>query len=277
MLLGTSQNQLLRASLGNIVGATGCVLALVIAGPLVERRRLADFGLLWSAWEGARVAIGVVLGAALVGLIAVVLAAGGALSLRLQPWSTFAGASIGAAAGGFVVRYLFGSLFEELFARGYLLRTLAEVCRGSGLRPEHAVVLAAALTAVLFGVAHLANPDASARSALNLTLLGLVFSLPMVATGRLGLSVGLHAGWNIMQNTVLGLPNSGKASQVALFRTDVIGAAAWTGGPFGLEGGWATTVILFVVLGIGSAWLFRDPATRIAAQLADAPSARRAA
>jgi membrane protease YdiL (CAAX protease family) len=195
----------------------------------------------------------------------------------LQPWSTFSGASIGAAAGGFVVRYLFGSLFEELFARGYLLRTLAEVCRGSGLRREPAVVLAAALTAVLFGVAHLANPDASARSALNLTLLGLVFALPMVATSHLGLSVGLHAGWNIMQNTVLGLPNSGKASLVALVRTDVVGPVAWTGGPFGLEGGWATTVLLFVVLGIGGAWLSRDPATRIAARLADAPTPRRAA
>lgn len=138
---------------------------------------------------------------------------------------------------GQLIRYLSGSFFEELFSRGYLLRTVAEAARGAGMQRAGAVLLAACATALLFGFLHLFNPEASFLSIANLTLLGLLFALPMIVTGRLGLSIGLHMGWNVSQNIVFGLPNSGKLSETALLVSQDVGPAVWTGGDFGTEGG----------------------------------------
>ena len=75
-----------------------------------------------------------------------------------------------------------------------------------------------------------------------------------VYTGRLSLPIGLHMAWNVFQNNVFGLPNSGKPANTSLWVTETGTADLWTGGGFGLEGGLLSLVA--VALGSVLVWLW---------------------
>ena len=135
-----------------------------------------------------------------------------------------------------------------------------------------AVLLAAAATSLLFGLLHLLNPGASLLAVVNLTLLGLLFALPMIVTGRLSLSIGLHMGWNIFQNNVFGLPNGGKPSNTSLLVTQDVGPAIWTGGSFGPEGGLSAFIAVLLGFVLVAGWLrMRKQMPRLELSLADPP------
>jgi hypothetical protein len=58
----------------------------------------------------------------------------------------------------------------------------------------------------------------------------------MVLTGNLAVPIGVHFGWNVVQNNVLGLPNGGKPPVASLLAADVTGPQSLSGGAFGPEG-----------------------------------------
>ena len=122
------------------------------------------------------------------------------------------------------------------------------------MRRRQALIFSWVVTSLLFGCLHLANPNATLLSALNITLLGLLFGMGMVYTGSLALPIGLHMAWNVFQNNVFGLANSGKPAVTSLLVTDVRGADMWIGGLFGPEGG----LLSLVAIGLGGAlvWLW---------------------
>lgn len=145
----------------------------------------------------------------------------------------------------FVVAIL-GALFvfvvigvtEELMFRGYVLRNCAEGIRGVGIAPRTAVIGGWLLSSALFGAFHVLNPNANWISTINLTLAGMMLGLPMVLTGRLGMSIGLHIAWNFVQGNIYGFPVSGNDfSRVTVFETLTSGPDLWTGGRFGPEAG----------------------------------------
>lgn len=128
------------------------------------------------------------------------------------------------------------------------------------------------LTSLLFGALHLVNPNATILGALNVSLLGMLFGLSMVYTGRLALSIGLHMAWNIFQNILFGLPNSGKPAVVALLVTENTGPLLWTGGAFGPEGG--LLALGAIILGMLLVWgwlryLYKKPT--LVLELSDPP------
>jgi len=159
-----------------------------------------------------------------------------------------------------------------LFSRSYLLRMIAENLRGAGMSRTRSVLYATAATSLLFGLLHLFSPDASILSLVNLTLLGLLFAIPMLITGRLGFSIGIHMGWNIFQNNIFGFPNGGKPSHATVLAAQAHGPEFWTGGAFGPEGGFAIFVVLTVVLVSLICW-FRRRSEKLTLQLslADPP------
>jgi membrane protease YdiL (CAAX protease family) len=90
---------------------------------------------------------------------------------------------------------------EEIICRGVLFRIVEE-----GLGTWWALLI----SALFFGAAHLANPEATVWAALAIAIeAGLLFGLLYHLTRSLSLCIGLHAAWNFAQGTIYGIPVSG--------------------------------------------------------------------
>lgn len=112
--------------------------------------------------------------------------------------------------------------------------------------------LALAVSAVLFGLAHLVNPGATVWGAVAIAIeAGLMLGAAYVATGSLWLPIGLHLGWNIATVAVFGTVTSGSASRGAIVTATTSGPDWLTGGSFGPE----ASVIAVVVCSAASAIL----------------------
>jgi len=221
-LLHATKNPLLEASLTNFFAALGFGLALIISARFFDHQSLNHYGLYFNRIWWIELGLGFVFGCMIMAVVFGFQFLAGWVVVQDTIQTNITSAPFFLAFFGQLVRFFSGSFFEELFSRGYLLRMIAETARGSGMHRVVAVLSAAVATALLFGLLHIFNPGASLISVINLTLLGLLFALPMIVTGRLALSIGLHAGWNLFQNSVFGLPNSGKPGNTSLLVTQDI-------------------------------------------------------
>ena len=222
------------------IAATGALTLLVVAvaGVLVDRRRLSDFGFRVDREWWVDLAFGLLLGAVAMSLVFAVEYALG--------WVVVTGTFVGGALGflpGFalvVVTFLVVGLYEEVLTRGYVLTNLAE-----GLRLEWpvavsrpvAVGVATLASSALFGALHAANPNATPVSVVSISFAGVLLAAGYVLTGELAIPVGLHVTWNLFQGAVYGFPVSGLDVGVAVVAVSQSGPRAFTGGPFGPEGG----------------------------------------
>jgi membrane protease YdiL (CAAX protease family) len=130
---------------------------------------------------------------------------------------------------------------EEVITRGILFRILEE-----WLGSWAALVLSSAL----FGLAHLANPNATVWSAVAIALeAGTLLAAAYMLTRRLWLAIGLHAAWNYTQGAIFGVAISG-AHVKGLLRAAVTGPAWLSGGEFGAE----ASVVAVVACGCLAGW-----------------------
>ncbi len=193
-----------------------------------ERRRVDELGLAYLARD---MAAGLAVGVLVFALAMAVLIGAGWYHVTAgpagPPWK---GLAIGLGAG----------VFEELVFRGILMRLLWEAF---GLR------VALVVSALVFGLAHLANPGHDWVGPIYIVFeAGLLLGGLYALTGRLWASIGAHAGWNFTQGYVFGAEVSGNdAGSHWLVCVPAPGAAAvLTGGHFGPEGSLAC-------LGVGTA------------------------
>jgi membrane protease YdiL (CAAX protease family) len=127
------------------------------------------------------------------------------------------------------------ALGEELMFRGYPLRRLAEAI---GALPAMLIL------AVLFGIAHARNPNATFFSTVNVALAAIWLSFAFFSAGGMALAWGLHFGWNAGLAILFDAPVSGFAFHVPVVEYTP-GRHAWVdGGAFGPEGGIVATVAL---------------------------------
>ncbi len=133
---------------------------------------------------------------------------------------------------------------EELLSRGYHLRTVAS---GSNL------FWGMLISSAIFGVLHLANPNAENiwMVSLGIFAAGLFLAYGLIRTGQLWLSIGLHIGWNFFEGPIFGFPVSGTQS-FHLLNISVKGPLIATGGNFGPEAG----LVVFPVLALGMLFIF---------------------
>jgi CAAX protease family protein len=114
---------------------------------------------------------------------------------------------------------------EELLFRGLALQALERLC-GSWA--------ALAITAVLFGLLHLANPGATVWSSLTIAIeAGVLLGAAFLWRRNIWLVVGLHFAWNTAVG-LLGIPVSGHPA-TGLLVTRPTGPDLLTGGEFGIE------------------------------------------
>ncbi len=217
------------------------LLAVGFATRLFDRRPLTDLGLRLERRWWSDLAFGLVLGVLLIALLYGVAWVLGWVEvtetfvIRPVEDALWVPPFVPALVGPFAV-FVVIAVVEELVFRGYLLRNAAEGLRGLGART--AVLLSWLGSSALFGLFHIYNPHATWGSTLNLALMGMMFGLGMVLTGRLALPIGLHLTWNFAQGSLFGVPVSGnKLSSVMVLVTRDVGPPLWMGGPFGPEAG----------------------------------------
>ena len=140
----------------------------------------------------ADLVIGLVVGAAMLSVVV-----GGLYALGVYEISGPRPAS----AWGTVAMAIESGVMEELLMRAIVLRLLM---RAFGIWP------ALVLQAALFGALHLANPNASPTAAAAIAIeAGLMLAGFYLLTGRLWMSIGVHAAWNFTQGWVWGASVSG--------------------------------------------------------------------
>jgi uncharacterized protein len=234
----------LGGAIGAAVHATSSSpLLAVVAGPVLAAAALAAYVLAvrWSekrpVTEVARAGAlrgllgGVALGAALFGLVVAVLAATG----------TYRVTGAGSVTGALTILGMMTAVAvsEEIVFRGVVLRLLAErLGDGRGL----------AVSAVLFGAVHLANPGASLWGAVAIAIEGgLLLGAAYQLTRTLWLPIGLHLAWNVVQGGVFGSTVSGADGLPSgLLEAELSGPTWLSGGALGAEGSVVTVVVCAV-------------------------------
>jgi membrane protease YdiL (CAAX protease family) len=154
------------------------------------------------------------------------------------------------SAWGTITMAIESGFMEELLVRAIILRLLM---RAFGIWP------ALIAQAVLFGALHLANPNASFTAAAAIAVeAGLMLAGFYLLTGRLWMSVGVHAAWNFTQGWVWGASVSGiPVTESWLVSNPKPGASELlSGGAFGPEASLPAMVVgtLVAIVVLRMAW-----------------------
>lgn len=208
------------------IQAFAALAALVLVGTLVERGSFASFGL--GRKRAAKdFGIGFLAGGGLMSAVVAIFAVLGWFWVRGLGRPGPRG-SVGWDFVYTTLLFLLGAIFEEVLFRGIVLRLLDELF-GSWI--------AVGISALVFGMVHAANPDATWFATVAITLeAGLLLGGAWLLTKSLWLPIGLHFAWNLFEGGIFGLGVSG-LSVPRLLDGRAAGPAIWTGGPFGPEAG----------------------------------------
>lgn len=137
-----------------------------------------------------------------------------------------------------------GTSVEEIFFRSFLFYIAYEALRTINKNGKIRAYIILFLIAPLFGIAHIGNEGMTTMSVINLSIDAMMMCVPFLITGRLGMSIGLHFSWNLIQGAVFGFAISGNTVKASILNIEVLNNIL-TGGVFGPEGS-----ILFIVLDI---------------------------
>lgn len=228
-----------NAPLTLVLGLATAVLALFVYARVVrwaEHRAPAEVAATGAA---ARLGLGALIGAAwfaaVIGNIA-----------WLGDYRVAHG--LGSAAGpiglfGFMAA---AAVTEELLFRGVLFR-LIEGRTGTWI--------ALVLTSALFGLYHLANPDATVWGAVAIAIeAGGTLGAAYAATRSLWVPIGIHFAWNFAEAGIFGTEVSGNGSTQGLLHSVISGPKLISGGQFGPEAS-LYSVGFGVLLTIAFMWL----------------------
>lgn len=182
----------------------------------VERREVSELALPGMVKE---MGVGILIGSGLyTGCMLILMAMGIYRMDGLNPVSFLVPAIASALSSGFL---------EELLFRGALFR-IVEEWLGSWI----SIIISSAV----FGLVHLANPDATLIGALFISVeAGLLLAAAYMVTRRLWMSIGFHVSWNYTQSAVFGGIVSGGIAEPGLIKPILNGPDLLTGGQFGLE------------------------------------------
>ncbi|MFZ5881651.1 MAG: CPBP family intramembrane glutamic endopeptidase [Chloroflexota bacterium] len=223
----------------NLLGA--CIMALVGAFAyfgfvrIVEKRAVSELSLPHAVPE---LGLGTLLGALLFSVTIGLIALFGFYHLTgVNPWSV-----ILPVLGMSIV----SGVIEELLIRGILFRIMEE---------SLGTWLALLISALIFGLLHIANPNATWWSALAIAIeAGIMLAAAYTFTRRLWLPIGIHFAWNFVQGGVFGVAVSGNGV-AGLLQSTLNGPALLSGGEFGAE---ASIFAVIVCLAAGVYLLWRS-------------------
>ena len=215
------------------------VVALILGARWIDRRDWRDLGLRLNRRWAVEFGLGLMLGALLIALVV-----GAEMMLgwvRIEPRGAPALLDVPMVLlwAFIVLKTLCVGVSEEFVSRGYVLKNVAEGMSGlGGLSPVGAAAAAALLTSVLFAAGHAGTDNFSMASLAGLTVNGILLVIPVLLTGRLAASMGLHMSWNFTQGAIFGYPVSGDSENISWLVSTAVGPERWTGGSYGPEAGY---------------------------------------
>ena len=139
---------------------------------------------------------------------------------------------------GMTVLWFFAAIIEEIITRGYLLQSLAEGSRQW---------IAMGTFSLVFTLGHIMNPNWSFAGALNIFLVGIMFSVAYFKTRSLWLPNGLHMAWNWTQGSLWGMNVSGFVVPNSVMVSKPVGPEWLSGGEFGAEGSYITVIAVLAL------------------------------
>lgn len=221
-----------------LMGSAGMLAVYALAVRLAERRMPSELDLRRAPSE---LAMGAAIGGAIMAIIIGI--------LWSADWVVIGASPITGVAES-LKETVQSSVIEEVLLRIVIFRML---WRAFGVWP------ALISTALLFGGLHLSNPDASLFGALCLLAGEGIGAGLYLLTGRVWLSIGMHAGWNFAQGWLFGSAVSGLDSFAGgPLRTQPAEGVATllSGGGFGPEASIAALVVSLAssILCLGLAW-----------------------
>ncbi len=227
-----------RTDLVDLLSATLAAASFVLAYWLfvlvVERKPFSDFALPGAAKEWI---FGAAIGTAVMSLTVGIIAALGGYHI-----TGYNGAHVLTAV---LSMALISGIPEEILFRGIIFRFL-EKWLGSAA--------ALTLSALLFGVAHIANPNSSWLAAFAIAIeAGVMLGAVYMMTRRLWAAIGLHMAWNATQGGIFGVAVSGTDVK-GLIVSQPSGSEWITGGGFGAE---ASLPAIFLCTSVGLYFLWR--------------------
>ncbi|WP_405803489.1 CPBP family intramembrane glutamic endopeptidase [Streptomyces sp. NBC_01187] len=212
------------------LGVPTAVLAVLVYGWVVRRTERRPSVEVAAKGAGAGLGLGTLIGFAVFGLVILQLATNGYYEINGRGSTTGAVGLVGFMAAAAVT--------EELLFRGVLFRITEE---------RTGTWIAMTLTGVLFGVYHLANPDASLWGTVAVAVEGGgMLTAAYIATRKLWVPIGVHFGWNFAAAGIFSSEVSGNGANQGLLDTTASGPQFVTGGDFGPEG--SVFSVLFCVL-----------------------------
>jgi len=137
--------------------------------------------------------------------------------------------------------FALSSTFEELTFRGYALVRAAD-----SVGP----VIACLASSALFGLAHLANPEATLLSSLNTALAGVLLAIARLRSRALWMPIALHFAWNFSLGPLFSFPVSGYTFGAEHDSAVAAGPRWLSGGAYGPEGSIALTAVLVVAIAL---------------------------
>ncbi|TDX01927.1 CPBP family intramembrane glutamic endopeptidase [Dinghuibacter silviterrae] len=148
---------------------------------------------------------------------------------------------IAAVLPGLIMAFT-AAIIEEVLIRGVLFRIMEEKL-GS--------LLALGISALIFGLLHLANPNSSLITAMGIAIeAGLLLGVAYMYSRNLWFPIAIHFAWNFTQSGIFGASTSGVAISDSLLTSKIQGATWVTGGAFGPEGSVQAPVFCLVATGV---------------------------
>lgn len=224
---------------GNLLQAVLSVFASAIVANAItlrvfERLALPAIGMYWTEGSQRNLLLGLAggVGSALLVLLPPLLL--GFAELRPAPEAPLQWPNL----LFITVALLFGAVGEEILFRGYGFQILI---RGLG---AWATILP---VSVLFGFAHMNNPNATWLGVVNTVAFAIAFGYAFLRSGDLWLPIGLHFGWNWVL-PLFGAPLSGFTMGVTGFVMHWKVGEVWSGGNYGPEASVLTCIVVVVLM-----------------------------
>jgi len=245
---------LLRGYISASIFLVSIIISLYLQARLIEKTPFAKYGLHINATWLTEFLVGCCIAAVQLAIFYCIMYFSGNLSIegyfRMSPDASY---SFVAGFLSEIFSQFIGSIGEELFFRSFLFYLLLESFRHLRKELISKALISSVVISLLFGLAHYTNESATVLSTVNLAIDGVMLAIPFLITGRLGMSIGIHFSWNLLQGAVFGAGVSGNLAKVSVVQI-LMPDNLLTGGAFGPEG--SVLVFLLDIIAVGIIFLW---------------------